>query len=192
MLRNRRLLLCVIAVVAALVPAGAARAGGGCHGEATQGTGDTVEMIDACFTPSTLRVDPGTTVTFVNRDGFEHNVSGNGWGRYESMGPGERVSSRFDEEGIYAYACSIHPGMTGSVVVGDGDGNGNGAVVVASDDRPGKAAIASTSTASEGGGWMGAAVGLAIGVVLGLAIASLRRRSGDAVAPTDGRVPSAT
>ena len=178
MLRNRRALLLVIVVVAMLVPAASARAGGGCHGDVTQGTGDTVEMIGACFTPSTLRVQPGTTVTFVNRDAFEHNVSGNGWGRYESIGQGDRVSAVFDEEGIFAYACSIHPGMTGSVVVGDGDGTGNGAAVVASDDDPGDAAVAGTSATSDGPGWIAAAaLALAAGVLLGFAIGRLRQRS---------------
>ncbi len=152
-------------------------------------------MIEACFTPSTLHVDAGTTVTFVNRDPFEHNVSGNGWGRFESMAQGDRVSARFDDDGIFAYACSIHPGMTGSVVVGDGDGSGNGAVVVASDDDPGEAAIVpatTTTTEARGGGWLAAAVALAIGLVLGFVIATLRRRSGEPTAAAAGRVSSAT
>ncbi len=192
MLRIRRTLLIVITIAAVLGPVGAARAGGGCHGTTTQGTGDTVEMVDLCFTPSTLRVDPGTTVTFVNRDPLEHTVVGNGWGGFESMAQGDRTSMRFDEEGIYAYACSIHPGMTGSVVVGDGDGPGSGAVVATTDDGPGEAAIGAASAASGGEGWIGVAAALAFGVLLGFMIATLRRRSGDATAATTERVSQPT
>ena len=50
-----------------IVPVAPAAAGGGCHQGVTHGDGDTVEMVDACFTPTILTVDPGETVT-VNTD----------------------------------------------------------------------------------------------------------------------------
>ncbi|HKE54410.1 MAG TPA: hypothetical protein VKC55_06540, partial [Actinomycetota bacterium] len=63
-----------------VLPALPAVAGGGCHGGVTQGTGDTVEIVDACFTPTTLNIQPGDSVTWVNTDSFVHNVGGNLWG----------------------------------------------------------------------------------------------------------------
>ena len=51
-----------------IVPAIPAGAGGGCHAGVTQGTGDTVELVDACFTPTTLQIQPGDTVSFVNKE----------------------------------------------------------------------------------------------------------------------------
>ena len=57
-------------------PRDPAIAGGGCHSGATQGEGDTVELLDACPTPTILTIDPGGTVTFVNKDPFTHNVIG--------------------------------------------------------------------------------------------------------------------
>lgn len=176
--RTRLLLITVMTTLAALIPVGLAVAGGGCHGGPSQGTGDTVEMRDACFTPSTLQIDPGATVTFVNRDPVEHNVSGMGWGNYESMRQGERISASFDQEGIYPYACTIHPGMTGAIVVGDGQGPANGVEVETPPlEGPAEAAVVTTSVGS-GSDWLPAAsIGLAAGVALGLGIASIRRRS---------------
>jgi plastocyanin len=113
----------VLAVGAALVavpavPAGAG--GGGCHDPApTEGTGTTVEMGKFCMSPSTLRVEPGTTVTWRNVDPVLHNLFGLGWA-YGDVAPGASVSHTFSDAGTFAYACTIHPGMVGTVVVGDG------------------------------------------------------------------------
>ena len=59
------------AVVAVLSWSGAASAGGGClHGTpVSDGTGTTVEIVDMCFTPTVLHVDPGTAVTAPSADG---------------------------------------------------------------------------------------------------------------------------
>jgi Copper binding proteins, plastocyanin/azurin family len=68
------------------------------------------------------RVPVGTTVSFVNTSPFSHLVSGaNGaWGSREvEVQPGSTISYRFDEPGIYPYACSLHPGMAGAIVGGD-------------------------------------------------------------------------
>jgi plastocyanin len=176
--RPRLFLLLAFATIATVVPASSASAGGGCHSGATQGTGDTVEMQDACFTPSTLQAEPGATITFINTDPFDHNVSGNGWGEYGTVAPGDRLRVTFDAEGIYAYACTLHPGMTGSVVVGDGDGPGNGAVVVGAGQDPGApAATQPRATESTGDGWLlPSAIALVLGVGLGFGLARLRRR----------------
>ena len=68
--------LAAVALAALLMPAPSAFAGGGCHSGATQGKGDTVELVDACPTPTILTIDPGGTVAFVNKDPFAHNVIG--------------------------------------------------------------------------------------------------------------------
>ena len=101
----------------------AAAGGGGCYSPATEGTGTTVEMREACFTPSVLRVDEGATVTFVNRDDVTHAVVGIGWGSFEMLQDDE-MAQQFPEAGTYAYSCYLHPTMNGVVVVGDGIGTG--------------------------------------------------------------------
>jgi plastocyanin len=122
----RRLLAAVCVIAGSVfVAATPAQAGGGCHNpEATEATGSTIETRNACFEPTVLRVEPGTTVTFVNRDGIEHDISGvnlEGWNR---LGAGVSVPYRFDATGTFPYTCNLHPGMTGVVVVGDGKGEG--------------------------------------------------------------------
>lgn len=145
--------------------------GGGCHGVPTEGRGSRVEMIDACFTPSTLFARPGETITFVNRDGFSHNVTANGWGHFEDLTAGGRYTTSFADDGVYAYACSIHPGMSGSIVIG---GGASGADVTSLETR---AVAASAAPGSDGNGWIGAgAVGLVIGGVVGAGLARMRRR----------------
>jgi plastocyanin len=167
------------------LPSVPALAGGGCHGGATTGEGDTVEMKDACFRPSTLRIAPGDTVTFVNRDAMTHNVTANGWGRFERMNQGDTFQATFEESGVYAFACQYHPGMTGAILVGDGTGPGSGEAVTVASYRPPDASdsqvlASETTTATETStnvvGWVaGAAIGLAVGLAGGLL---LRRRGG--------------
>ncbi len=158
-------------------------AGGGCHGGATQGSGDTVAMVDACFTPSVLRVEPGTEVTFVNQDPTTHNVTSSGWGHFEDMREDNAFTATFDEPGVYPYACTYHAGMTGAIVAGDGIGAGSGKLVkidpvtepVGSSSRAAEKAAPATASAA-GTSAIGWAVGGAGGVVLGAASALILRR----------------
>ena len=131
---RRVMFLCVIAGAATIVLGlpEAAVAGGGCHdgvtrNDATDAKTATVRMIDACFTATVTTVDPGVPVTFANTDlGVTHNVGGNQWGHFEDMIEGDAFTVTFDEAGIYPFACNYHPGMTGAIVVGDGNGVGSG------------------------------------------------------------------
>lgn len=115
------------AAAVVLAAGGTSSAGGGClHGTGpSDGAGTTVEMIDACFTPTVLHVDPGTEVTFVNRDDTAHEVTGVGdtWGSFDELLLGERARYTFEDEGVYLYSCFIHPGMIGAVVAGSGEGD---------------------------------------------------------------------
>jgi plastocyanin len=184
----RRLLMVAAAtlLLGLVVPAMPASAGGGCHAGATTGEGDTVEMVDACFTPSTLQVDPGAEVAFVNRDSMVHNVTAIGWGNFEDMTRGDAFTATFAEPGIYPFACAYHPGMAGAIVVGNGLGAGNGEVVTVTSlqepalEQPAtetELAAADVGTAASGGGsvvgWIGGGV---IGLALGIGVAALARR----------------
>ena len=70
------------------------------------------------FTPGEIRIAPGETVTWTNVDGAPHgleyhdNVRGT-----DLLLPGASFSRRFDRPGTYEYHCSVHPYMTGRVVV---------------------------------------------------------------------------
>src|SRR5688500_4968941 len=99
-----------------LTPAGA---GGGCHPEEAQPAqpvaGTEVRMERSCFVPGVLRVDPGATVRFTNRDSVVHVALGTGWGSGPEIPPGGSFEHRFPLAGTYAYSCYLHPGMNGAV-----------------------------------------------------------------------------
>lgn len=119
------------------VPAGAS-GGGGCGAPVTERAGGAVEIRRSCFVPTVLHAEPGAEVTFANRDRAPHNVLGaNGaWGSFETVRR-EPSTYRFDQPGVYAYSCSLHPGMVGVVVVGGVAPTGTDtAAVAAVDQRP--------------------------------------------------------
>jgi plastocyanin len=162
------------------LPTFPAAAGGGCHTGATQGKGTDVEIADACFTPTILHIDLGQSVTWTNTDPFAHNITANSWGYFDDLLKGDSFTATFGDAGVYPYACTYHPGMTGAVVVGDGLGAGSGQTVavgaaVQSPAAPAEAAVASVGHgAGSVGAWIGG-VALGIAVAMGLVLV-LRRR----------------
>ena len=99
----------------------------------------TVQLDPCAFLPTSARVAPGTTVSFVNRSGEEHLITGANaaWGdRDRPLAPGASVSVRFDEPGVSPYTCALHRGMTGAVVVGDSVAD-VGAAATTMDQQPG-------------------------------------------------------
>ena len=82
----------------------------------------TVSIHDFMFWPAQLSVQPGTTVTWVNQGAAPHTVTADN-GAFDSgaLQPGQSFSFTFSQPGTtYAYHCSIHPFMTGSVTVAGG------------------------------------------------------------------------
>jgi len=77
-----------------------------------------VVMDNFSFTPMTPSVPVGTTITWTNRDDVPHNVVSTEQ-KFKSpvLDTGEQFSRRFDAPGTYPYFCSIHPRMTGRIVV---------------------------------------------------------------------------
>lgn len=70
------------------------------------------------FSPATLEVAVGTTVTWRNRDDVPHTVvSTTKVFKSPPLDTDESFSFTFREAGTFAYFCSLHPHMTGSVVV---------------------------------------------------------------------------
>jgi plastocyanin len=70
------------------------------------------------FTPQTLKISAGTTVTWVNRDDEPHTViSGEAKFRSDALDTGDKFSFTFVTPGTYTYFCTLHPHMTGTVEV---------------------------------------------------------------------------
>ena len=77
-----------------------------------------VKIDNFSFGPGTLTVAAGTTVTWTNRDDIPHNVvSTDGVFKSKVVDTDEKFSYTFAKPGTFPYFCSIHPKMTGKVVV---------------------------------------------------------------------------
>jgi amicyanin len=80
--------------------------------------GTAVSITNFKFNPTTLTVPVGATVTWTNQDEEPHSVAGKD-GSFHSPGMDTHgtYSFTFTTPGSYDYICSIHPFMTGTVVV---------------------------------------------------------------------------
>jgi plastocyanin len=77
-----------------------------------------VKIDNFSFGPETLTVAAGTTVTWTNRDDIPHTVvSTDGVFKSKVLDTDEKFSCTFAKPGTFPYFCSIHPKMTGNVVV---------------------------------------------------------------------------
>ena len=77
-----------------------------------------VKIDNFSFGPQTLTVPVGTTVTWTNRDDIPHtSVSTDGLFKSKVMDTDEKFSYTFAKAGTYPYYCTIHPKMTGKIVV---------------------------------------------------------------------------
>jgi len=77
-----------------------------------------ISIINFQFTPAEVTIAPGESVTWVNDDGAPHGLEYNdGSSGKDLLLPGESYNRRFDQPGTYDYNCSVHPYMTGRVIV---------------------------------------------------------------------------
>jgi 3',5'-cyclic AMP phosphodiesterase CpdA len=87
--------------------------------EMSSAGGPEVTVDNFSFAPVAAAVPVGATVTWTNRDDVPHNIVSTQQ-KFKSpvLDTDERFAHRFDAPGTYDYYCSIHPKMTGRVVVG--------------------------------------------------------------------------
>src|ERR1700677_3333814 len=77
-----------------------------------------VKIDNFSFGPQTITVGVGTTVTWTNRDDIPHTVvSTDGVFKSKALDTDDKFSFVFSKPGTYPYFCSIHPKMTGQVIV---------------------------------------------------------------------------
>ena len=124
---HSRLVFCIICTVMVIFACMAA----GCSSSpppatpatpsAAAGGGNTITIKNFAFTPQTLTVKTGTVVTWVNNDGVTHTIASDAGspGAFSSdpLSPGASSTFTFSQPGTYSYHCSIHPSMTGTVIV---------------------------------------------------------------------------
>jgi plastocyanin len=77
-----------------------------------------VKIDSFVFGPQAITVPVGTTVTWTNSDDIPHTaVSTDGVFKSRVMDTDEKFSYTFTKAGTYSYFCSVHPKMTGQIVV---------------------------------------------------------------------------
>lgn len=108
-MKKLNLFLAVIPLVAASCISGAAP---------TKAKPELVKIDNFSFTPQTLTVHPGTTITWVNQDDVPHTVTSNDQ-QFKSkvLDTNDRFTYTFSAPGTYNYYCSVHPHMTGKILV---------------------------------------------------------------------------
>jgi plastocyanin len=88
------------------------------HAATATKKGVKVSIVDFQFAPAETTIAPGDSVTWINNDGAPHGLEyRDGAPGTDLLLPGASFSRRFDKPGTYDYNCSIHPYMTGRVVV---------------------------------------------------------------------------
>jgi plastocyanin len=91
-------------------------------GSAFADVGPTTAVVidNFSFSPARLSVMAGATVTWENRDDIPHTIVNDATPRTFRSPPldaGETFSKVFVKPGTYKYFCSLHPHMTGTIVV---------------------------------------------------------------------------
>jgi plastocyanin len=81
-------------------------------------TDNQVMVENFSFQPGTLTVKVGTTVTWVNHDDEPHTVNENNKTfKSGTLDTDAKFSYKFTSPGTYSYFCSLHPRMTGQIIV---------------------------------------------------------------------------
>jgi plastocyanin len=78
-----------------------------------------IEIKDFAFTPQTLTVKSGQTVTWINRDEEPHTVVSveKQFKKSTALDTDQEFTITAGAPGTYTYFCSVHPKMTGTIVV---------------------------------------------------------------------------
>ena len=87
---------------------------------AQQPSGALAVTIDNySFAPMQLEIRPGTQVTWINKDDVPHTVVSIDHKLFKSraLDTDEKFSFTFQDPGTYEYFCSVHPKMTGKIIV---------------------------------------------------------------------------
>ncbi|HKT31512.1 MAG TPA: cupredoxin family copper-binding protein [Gammaproteobacteria bacterium] len=115
---TRKVILSLVLVSAALVVFKTAAADTPAPAAATS-LAPVVSISNFSFQPAVLTVKVGTRVTWTNHDTTPHTVTSSDK-RFTSSGgldTGDQHSVVFETPGTYEYFCSLHPMMTGKVIV---------------------------------------------------------------------------
>jgi plastocyanin len=105
----------------ALSGAGAQAADSSTTGAATEAAANAtmVDIKNLAYTPDSVEIPVGATVTWTNNDTVPHTVTAKDRDVLQSgtLKPGDTYSKTFDQPGTYDYFCEFHANMKGTIVV---------------------------------------------------------------------------
>lgn len=84
--------------------------------QSDQAATNQIMIKNFTFSPQTVTIKSGTTVTWTNQDSVAHTVISDSFAS-NNLNPGDTFQFTFNTPGTYNYHCSIHPSMTGTVIV---------------------------------------------------------------------------
>jgi len=74
-------------------------------------------LTSTAYSPNPLTISAGTTVTWTNNDSTTHTATSDSGAFNGTVAPNAQFSFTFANKGTFAYHCTLHPNMVGSVVV---------------------------------------------------------------------------
>jgi plastocyanin len=88
-------------------------------GDSSGGQQNKIEIKDFAFNPPTLTVKSGETITWINRDEEPHTVVSveKQFKKSNALDTNQEFTITAAAPGTYTYFCSVHPKMTGTIVV---------------------------------------------------------------------------
>ena len=119
----QKIRLVVAFAVLLLMAASASRIVWAADGTSSAGAGGAssgaeVKIDNFSFTPQEIKVKAGTTITWTNRDDIPHTVvSTDSLFKSKALDTDDKFTFTPTKPGTYSYYCSIHPKMTGKVIV---------------------------------------------------------------------------
>lgn len=158
--RRRLVVISAGAALASLLAAGTA-----------VGADQGVTIAGFAFSPKTVTVNVGDTVTWTNDDTVTHTATSAGNFDTGSIGGGAAKGVTFQKAGTFAYVCSVHSSMTGTVVVLAASGRSTGGSTTPPTDT-----VAPDGSTTDDAGLTVTLSVLGLSLVAGVAVADRRFR----------------
>jgi LPXTG-motif cell wall-anchored protein len=115
-----------------------------------------VTIRNFAFSPKSVTIDVGDTVTWTNEDSVKHSATAED-GSFDTglLGNGRSGSNTFDEAGAFQYFCKPHPSMKGTITVRAASSGGSGGDTGSGDDSSSSSGSSSTGSSSNSGSGSG-------------------------------------
>ena len=118
----KKIVILTLMTVGAVVLSGCSSYGGSSNSSSTSTSptssvgANTINIQNFAFSPATLTVKKGTTVTWTNNDSAQHQIKSTTFNSSQ-LSKGQTFSFTFNDAGTFDYSCAIHPSMLGKIIV---------------------------------------------------------------------------